>query len=145
MDKTMRRLTILTAGVLSAALMWSSAAAWTGVATGAVNLRSEDSVRGYRLATIPRGALLDVHSCPTWCYLTFQGITGWASPNYIAAADYGPAPQVYYQRPAPSPYYYYSSPPPFFYGTLFPHQGGYPFRHRHRGFGGSGFGIYFGF
>lgn len=139
----MRRLIILTAGALAAALMASSVSAWTGVATGDVNLRSEDSVRGQRLTTIPAGAHVEVHDCPTWCHLTFRGITGWASPNYIAAAeDYRPAPRVYYERPAPRAYYYSDSYPDW-YGRPYYGRDNHPRRYhrRHQ----PGFGFYFGF
>ncbi len=83
----MRHLTILTAGAAVTALVASSALAAPGVATGNVNLRAADTVNSQRLATIPQGAPVEVHSCPTWCHLTYNGITGWASPNYIATGQ----------------------------------------------------------
>ncbi len=79
----MRHLTIL-AGGLAGALAASSALAAPGAATGNVNLRADATVNSQRLATIPAGAPVEVHGCPSWCNVTYNGITGWASSNYIA-------------------------------------------------------------
>ncbi|MGH6922536.1 MAG: SH3 domain-containing protein [Propylenella sp.] len=138
----MRQLTILAAGALAAALASSSALAWTGVATGDVNLRSADSVQGAKLATIPAGAYVEVHGCPTWCNLTFEGITGWASPNYIAPADGRPAPRVYHEE-RPRVYSYYRDRDPYWYDGPFYWRDHRPYRRwRDRE---PGFGFYFGF
>jgi uncharacterized protein YraI len=79
----MRHLTIL-AGGLAGSLAASAALAVPGTATGDVNLRADATVNAQRLATIPAGARVEVHGCPSWCNVTFDGITGWASSNYIA-------------------------------------------------------------
>lgn len=138
MEIPMKRLTVFTAAVFSAALVATSALAWTGVATGNVNLRDEDSIRGTRLTTIPEGALVEVYGCPTWCHLTYRGITGWASSSYIAPARHARGPRVYYERPR---VYYYRERPPFWYGRPHPWRGPWRYRRWHR----PGFGIYFGF
>lgn len=109
----MRQLTILAAGALAAAAMATPALASPGVTTGDVNMRADATVHAPRLTTIPEGAAIDVHGCPTWCNVTYRGMTGWVSPNYVATAQYSPAPRppVYYERPAPLPYYYGHSYP----------------------------------
>ena len=77
----MRHLTILATTAMAGALVASTAAA--GVATGNVNLRTQPTVQAPRITTIPAGAQVQVHSCPSWCNVTYAGHTGWASSNYI--------------------------------------------------------------
>ena len=105
----MRQRTILSAGALAAAVVAAPALASPGVTTSDVNMRADATVNSPRLTTIPGGAAVEVHGCPTWCSVTYGGITGWVSPNYIATAEYRAAPAppaIYYERPAPVPYYY---------------------------------------
>jgi uncharacterized protein YraI len=120
----MRRLTIFSAALASAAFVASAAQAVPGVATGNVNLRADATVNSPRLTTIPAGAAVEVHGCPSWCQVTFNGYTGWASSSYIstgyAGRDYDPgydrsysyyepAPRVYVQ-PAPPTWGWYGGP-----------------------------------
>jgi len=129
----MKRTTILTAGVIAAALAATSAAARPGYATGDVNLRTAPTVRGHRITTIPEGARVDVHGCPSWCRVSYRGYTGWVSSGYISTAGY---------RRAPAPRaYYYPAPPPVWHG---PRHHRHHHRNRYRRHE-PGFGFYFGF
>jgi uncharacterized protein YraI len=124
--------TVMAAGALAGALVWSSAAfASPGMATGDVHMRSGPGTQYPVITTIPAGAPVDVMGCQSWCHVAFDGREGYASGRYIANG-YN-APRAYYYRPAP--------PPPVYFGN------GYPWWHRHyhhhHWHGGPGF--YFGF
>jgi uncharacterized protein YraI len=120
MELLMRRLSILPATALIAAFAASTAAAVPGVATGNVNMRTDATVNAPRIATIPAGAAVEVHGCPSWCQVTYNGRTGWASSNYIStqyAGDYEPeyaptyvVPRYSYYEPAPRRWYYDRGP-----------------------------------
>jgi uncharacterized protein YraI len=97
----------LTGAGLAAALVAAPALARPGVATGNVNMRVDPTVQAPRITTIPEGARVEIHGCPSWCNVTYRGRTGWVSSNYVAGARYRPAPPpppVYYQ-PRPPRYY----------------------------------------
>ena len=113
----MRRLSILPAAALVTAFAASTAAAAPGVATGNVNMRTEPTVNAARITTIPAGAPLEVHGCPSWCQVTFNGRTGWVSSNYISTdyaggyePEYVPAPRYSYYEPAPRRWSYSRGP-----------------------------------
>jgi uncharacterized protein YraI len=85
---------LLLAGALAGAFAWSVAEAAPGTATGSVNLRTGPGTSYAVITTIPAGARVNVQGCPSWCQVTYNGQSGWASSNYISAAAYGPAPVV---------------------------------------------------
>jgi hypothetical protein len=73
-----------------------AAAAAPAVAESAVNLRAGPGPQYEVLATIPGGATVDLAGCTgSWCQVSFNGETGYASRNYLAlAGDVGPSAGV---------------------------------------------------
>jgi uncharacterized protein YraI len=108
----MRRLTVLSAAVLAAAFVASSAEAVPGVATGNVNMRTDATVNSPRITTIPAGAPVEVHGCPSWCQVTYNGRTGWVSSNYISTEYAGRDYDRRYDRDHRYGYYRPAPPPP---------------------------------
>jgi len=64
-------------------------------ASTSVNERAGPSTAYAIITTVPAGAYVEVHRCPTsWCQVTYAGLTGWVSGSYIghgAAYRYQPS------------------------------------------------------
>lgn len=75
------------AASLCVILLPCSGLAETYVVTGSVNLRTGPGIGYARMATLPQGAMVHVHSCiPTisWCNVSYEHLSGWASGRYMA-------------------------------------------------------------
>lgn len=117
-------------GALSAALLWSGAAAADpGNVTGNVNMRAGPGTQFSVITTIPAGAPIEVFGCERWCRVAYGGREGYVSGNYVRTgyAEYRPAPRVYY-RPAPPPVIYWRDRDPW-WDDDYP---GWYWRDRHR-------------
>lgn len=81
----MRRLLFILAFGL---LLPAAAEAQTRYTTTAVRLRTEASTAGSPVATMPRGAAVEVRSCDhaggTWCAITYNGRDGYAAERYLS-------------------------------------------------------------
>jgi hypothetical protein len=121
----MLRKSLVLAGAVAAALVWSAAAqAVPGVATGSVHMRTGPGTSYPVVLTVPNGARVDIGKCTSWCAVSYSGRQGYVFGRYVkptlAETD---VPDV---RHAPGgTIYYYSyggfyNEEPFFYG-------GYPF------------------
>ncbi|MEJ2374381.1 MAG: SH3 domain-containing protein [Pseudolabrys sp.] len=96
-----------------AALMLSVGSASAAVVTHGLNLRTGPSTRYRVMDTMPAGAHVRVLNCTSyWCRVSFRGMRGWASRNFLAGA------RRYYARR-----YYYRSYPYYGYG----HYGSYAY------------------
>src|SRR3954454_22415313 len=87
------------AGLVLAGMLAISSTANAAYAITSVNERAGPSTGYAVITTIPAGAYVAVHSCPTsWCNVTYGGITGWVSVSYIGhGASYRYQPGVVVQ------------------------------------------------
>lgn len=89
-------------GVLAAALLVPGAAyaATSAITTTDLNMRTGPST-GYEVVdVIPDGGRVTVHGCLSgynWCDISWRGMRGWTSGNYLAYLG-----QRYYRDPIPS-------------------------------------------
>lgn len=84
----------LSASVLSLAMLMTVSAAGTGTITeGPLRMRSEPNTSSSILASVPAGTTVDLLSGLTdgWYQVSYSGLTGYMSGDYISAAD----PQQY--------------------------------------------------
>lgn len=70
----------------------------TAIVIGDLNLRSGIGVSNPVIAVMPSGAQVGVVQCqgsPQWCYVSWQGLFGWASASYLALSGppVAPAPR----------------------------------------------------
>lgn len=91
-------------------LVIATAAAAVPVETSAdLNLRAGPGTRYPVVATMPRGAIVDLADCDgSWCVVGYRGVRGWASGRYLVRLPFRPAPQGgflsrLFQREAPPP------------------------------------------
>lgn len=73
-----------------------AAVAETFLVTGSVNLRSGPGIGYARMATVPQGSMVYVHSCVpsnSWCNVSYGNLSGWASGRYMVPVV-GVAPYV---------------------------------------------------
>ncbi len=62
--------------------------AWVSTSGGALNLRSEGSYAGIVLATLSNATPITVLSYgESWCYVTYQNLTGYVMTQYLRFAD----------------------------------------------------------
>ncbi|ADZ70383.1 Bacterial SH3-like region [Polymorphum gilvum SL003B-26A1] len=109
---------------LAAGMLLSGAAlAWTGQVTADVNMRTGPGTGYGVILVIPRGALVEVDSCTSWCAVWYAGRRGYVSARYVAGASG-------YRRPPPPPavilpppVYY---PPPIYRGPRYYDPGYHP-------------------
>ncbi len=107
---------LLAAGALGGAVLWSAAAlASPGNALGNVNMRTGPGTQYSVITTIPAGAPVEVFECQSWCQVGYAGTHGYVSANYVGGGYTAPAPRAYYQpapvyTPAPSVGIYYDHP-----------------------------------
>jgi len=100
-----------------------------GYTTGSVNLRTGPSTAYPRVATIPRGAAIEIFDCQSWCSVSWRGLSGWVSGSYVRFGGYTPpayVPPVYAPPVIPPPVNL--APFPYFFGFGFqnaPQQPGY--------------------
>lgn len=90
-----------------------AAVAETFLVTGSVNLRSGPGIGYARMATVPQGSMVYVHSCipsNSWCNVSYGNLSGWASGRYMVPVV-GVAPQVgsYYGVGSNTPAYFLST------------------------------------
>jgi uncharacterized protein YraI len=87
---------LLAAGAMVLGLSGASAAmAADARTTSNLNIRVGPGVQYGYIDTIPAGAVVPVHGCIGdygWCEVSFAGIRGWVSSDYLMAPGYG-----YYQ------------------------------------------------
>src|SRR5437764_4557653 len=63
-----------------------TAGAATSRTTGQVKLHASPDARSATTATLPAGAIVEVSSCSaSWCRVTWQGRSGWASRRYLTS------------------------------------------------------------
>lgn len=78
--------------VVGALLVPGIASAATAVATTNVNLRAGPSTAYPVVDVVRGGGAVNVHGClsnRSWCDVTYQGLRGWMSSNYLAQAYQG--------------------------------------------------------
>jgi uncharacterized protein YraI len=99
---------VLAGAIATAFLVPLAAEAAPGFATGSVNLRSGPGTQYARITTIPAGARIDVRDCGAWCAVSFNGVSGYVSANYVSrgVATVGPR----FVRP-PAPRFGYARKP----------------------------------
>src|SRR5436190_2651546 len=87
------------AALFFAGLMAVPSIANAAYAITSVNERAGPSTAYAVITTIPAGAYVAVHSCPTsWCRVSYAGTTGWVSGAYLGhAATYSNRPAVVIQ------------------------------------------------
>ena len=90
----------LAGAVAATVLVPALAEAAPGRTTGAVNLRAGMGTNYARIATIPGGARIDVQGCSSWCAVSYAGMSGYISANYVARG-YASAPPRFVRPPAP--------------------------------------------
>ncbi|PYE85783.1 SH3 domain-containing protein [Pseudoroseicyclus aestuarii] len=101
----MFRKTVATAALLTGSLLAVPALAQTvtsATATTDLNIRSGAGVGYDVVGFIPNGETADLMGCTegsTWCEVTYDGTTGWASGGYLSAEAEG-SPTVIYQNEA---------------------------------------------
>lgn len=87
----LRRLLLAGTAAVGLALPTLSEAQGPARTVADLNLRTGPGTNHPQITVIPRGAPVHVHGCQldvTWCELTFGGVTGWASADYL---DAGPS------------------------------------------------------
>jgi len=113
-----------------AALLVGSAGvamAYPATVTTSLNLRAGPSTGYAVLTAMPAGAQVNVHNCLSngWCQLSFAGVTGYASGNYIAGAPRSSATVVVEPDTVFEPYYtYWDTYPPYWNNGFFYYYNG---------------------
>ncbi|NBN62453.1 hypothetical protein GWI72_07510 [Microvirga tunisiensis] len=97
--------------VLLGGLLGSGAAlAWTAQSTADLNMRTGPGTAYPPILVIPRGALVEVGACNSWCSVFYAGYRGFVSGRFLApvSGGYLPPPAVIVPPPVvivPPPVY----------------------------------------
>jgi hypothetical protein len=82
----LRNYLIAGAAAVGLALPTTAGAQTIAQVTTDLNLRAGPGTNHGVITSMPRGAQVQVHQCPTsWCQVSYGGVTGWASHSYLAA------------------------------------------------------------
>lgn len=88
--------------VLLGGLLSSGAAfAWTAQSSADLNMRTGPGTRYAPILVIPRGALVEVGACNSWCSVFYAGYRGFVSGRYLIPVSGGYAPPPVIVVPPP--------------------------------------------
>jgi len=133
----MNRLPLIVGALAATLALPAAASAYTAYAVTDLNLRACESTQCAALTVIPGGAAVNVIGTSNgWNYVTYAGVTGYASANYITVAYAQPRPPVVVVRPpvvVASPYPVYPVYPMYRYARPFYPRAGFSLSFRFSG------------
>ena len=118
---SLRKLVLAGAAAVGVALPSLASAQMLAQVSTDLNLRAGPGTGYPVITTMPRGAQVHVHQCPTsWCQVSYGGTTGWASHRHLTSGV-ALQPRTYAVAPEPrvafglavGPRYRYAPPYPY--------------------------------
>src|ERR1051325_2191021 len=133
----MNRLPLIVGALAATLALPAAASGYTAYAVTDLNLRACEGTQCAALTVIPGGAAVNVIGTSNgWNYVTYAGVTGYASANYLTVGYAQPRPPVVVGRPPgglPLPYPVFPVYPMYRYPRPFYPRAGFSLSFRFSG------------